>query len=120
MSRCNVNCTVPPVSSTLNGNNFILSPNPVSSGTLSIAIKSSSPWFYPPAPIDPVTGMPQQPVMVLPKVNITIYSQSGSLMQSYTNKVLPAQLDISSFAQGVYMVVFEKNGQTESFNIIKN
>jgi hypothetical protein len=120
MSRCNVDCTVPPVSSTLNGNNFILSPNPVSSGALSIAIKSSSPWFYPPAPIDPVTGMPQQPVIVFPRVNITIYSQSGSLMQSYTNKVLPAQLDISSFAQGVYMVVFEKNGQTESFNIIKN
>ena len=120
MSRCNVDCVTQPISGTLTGNNFILSPNPVSSGTLSIAIKSTSPWFYPPSTLDPITGLPQPPVLVTPRVNITIYSQSGTLMQSYTNKLLPAQLDISTFSQGVYMVVFEKNGQTESFNIIKN
>ena len=51
--------------------------------------------------------------------NIKIYSSSGSLLQSYNNKFVPALIDISSLTQGSYLVIFEHFGKIENYTIIK-
>ncbi|WP_026977453.1 T9SS type A sorting domain-containing protein [Flavobacterium tegetincola] len=119
MNRCNTDCDTSAPSNSVSGLNFILSPNPVSSGLLTIDIKPSSPWFYPPGTIDPITGMPIPAPLVIKKVNISIFTSSGTLVQSYSNKIIPTQIDISSLANGNYIVLFEHFGATESYNIIK-
>lgn len=119
MNRCNVDCEIPNDLGTVVGTNFILSPNPVSSGILSIDIKPLSPWFYPPVTIDPNTGLPVQAPLVLKRVNINIYTSSGTLVQTHTNKLIPTQIDISNLSNGNYIVLIEHFGLFESFSIIK-
>lgn len=120
MSRCNVECSTIPPSNGVVGDNFILSPNPVTNtDLLDIAIKSTSPWFYPPGTIDPITGMPIPAPLVIQKVNIKIYSSAGTFLQSYNNKFVPAQIDISNLTQGSYLVIFEHYGKIENYTIIK-
>lgn len=120
MNRCTIDCsTTPPINGVV-GNNFILSPNPVTNNNLlDIAIKNTSPWFYPPATIDPNTGLPIPPPLTIKKVNISIYGSSMNLLQSYTNKTVPTQLDISTLPQGSYLVIFEHFGLFENYTIIK-
>ena len=120
MNRCTIDCSTTPPNNGVVGNNFILSPNPVTNNSmLDIAIKNTSPWFYPPATIDPNTGLPIPPPLTIKKVNISIYGSSMNLLQSYTNKTVPTQLDISTLPQGSYLVIFEHFGLFENYTIIK-
>lgn len=121
MNRCTIDCSyTPTIPSGIVGNNFILSPNPVTNtDLLDIAIKNTSPWFYPPATIDSIDGIPFSAPIVIKKVNIQIYSSSGTLLQSYNNKLVPTQIDISNLTQGSYLVIFEHFGKIENYTIIK-
>ena len=120
MNRCTIDCSATPPNNGVVGTNFILSPNPVTNNNmLDIAIKNTSPWFYPPATIDPNTGLPIPPPLTIKKVNISIYGSSMNLLQSYTNKTVPTQLDISTLPQGSYLVIFEHFGLFENYTIIK-
>jgi hypothetical protein len=108
------------------GNNFILTPNPVTSGTLTVSVREQAPWFYvenPPS--NPGGGQNLNPnpdgngYLISPiVVNISIFNQMGIMVQSFYNKTLPSQLNIPNLTTGSYIVVFEYLGQTESYNII--
>lgn len=110
------------------GNNFILTPNPVTNGTLTVNVREQAPWFYvenPPS--NPGGGQHLSPnpdgneYLISPiVVNISIFNQMGIMVQSFYNKTLPSQLSIANLTTGSYIVVFEYLGQTESYNIIVN
>ena len=106
----------------VNKDNFILNPNPLTDGLLNISIKYGAPWFYVVVPggLTDSDGLPLLTLIPRIRVNITIFNQSGNLVQSYTNRSMPTQLNLSDLPQGTYIVLFEFQGQLESYTIIKN
>jgi hypothetical protein len=120
LNRCTMDCYVPP-STTLIGDNFILNPNPLTDGLLNISLKYGAPWFSVIVPgLTDSDGQPVTTFIINIRVNISIFNQSGGLMQSFNNSTMPAQLNLSTLSQGTYIVMFEYQGQTESYTIIKN
>jgi hypothetical protein len=124
INSCSQDCS-PPFSGLI-GENFILTPNPVTDGILNVQVRSDAPWYYsadddttnPLDPSDDLGDGSNRPLLLL-RANITIYNQLGILVQSFSNTIMPTSLIISSLPQGSYLVVFEFLGQTESHTIIK-
>lgn len=123
MNTCNNAC--PPPFSGIIGNNFILTPNPVTNGMLNVSIKPNAPWFpslevipnpneIGISPIDGGGGM-NRPI----RVNITVANQMGVIVLNFPNTLMPANLNLSSLPSGTYLVIFEYLGQIESHTIIK-
>lgn len=125
MNRCTEECnTNNPI---ITGENFIISPNPVSQGELlGINVNHNAPWFTTTVVIDPILNQGisdnngnQTITNYTPTVNISILNQFGNLVLNFPNTVLPTSLDVSSLPTGTYLVVIEYQGQIESNTIIK-
>jgi hypothetical protein len=122
MFSCNNPC--PPPFNGIVGNNFILTPNPVTNGILNVSIKPNAPWFpildVTPDPdeigIDPIGGGSNRPI----RVNITIANQVGAIVLNFPNTLMPASLNLSNLPTGSYYVHFEYIGQIESHIILKH
>jgi hypothetical protein len=130
LNRCTIDCnTSTPIINT--GLNFILNPNPVTNDILNINVKYNAPWFIIPVNIgngnnfDITNEFGESNYQLIPNisVNITIFNQLGVPVLQFPNTSVhptPAELDVSSLQAGTYMVVFEYQGQVESYTIIKN
>lgn len=130
LNRCTIDCnTSTPIINT--GLNFILNPNPVTNDILNINVKYNAPWFIIPVNIgngnnfDITNEFGESNYQLIPNisVNITIFNQLGEPLLQFPNTSVhptPAELDVSSLQAGTYMVVFEYQGQVESYTIIKN
>jgi hypothetical protein len=130
LSRCTIDCnTSTPIINT--GLNFILNPNPVTNDILNIHVKNDAPWFIIPVNIgngnnfDITNEFGENNYQLIPNisVNIAIYNQLGVPVLQFPNTSVhptPAELNVSSLQAGTYMVVFEYQGQVESYTIIKN
>jgi hypothetical protein len=123
MNTCNNAC--PPPFSGIIGNNFILTPNPLTNSMLNVSIKPNAPWFpslevipnpneIGISPIDGGGGM-NRPI----RVNVTVANQMGVTVLNFPNTLMPANLNLSSLPSGTYLVIFEHLGQIESHTIIK-
>ena len=121
MNRCTNNCIVPGPTPLI-GDNFILNPNPLTDGLLNISIKHNAPWFYViiPGGLTDENGLPVRTLIQRIRVNISIFNQSGMMVQSFNNSPMPIQLNLSNLPQGTYVVVLEHQGNMESYTIIKN
>lgn len=108
------------------GDNFIISPVPVTDNTLNVAINPQAPWFQnnngggtdphlDPDPIDGGSGVPSTVV-----VNVYFYDQMGTEVLAFLNKTIPSPLDLNNLSAGTYIVLFEYQGQTESQTFVKN
>lgn len=130
LNRCTIDCnTSIPIINT--GLNFILNPNPVTNDILNINVKYNAPWFIIPVNIgngnnfDITNEFGESNYQLIPNisVNITIFNQLGVPVLQFPNTSVhptPAELDVSSLQAGTYVVVFEYQGQVESYTIIKN
>ena len=130
LNRCTIDCnTSIPIINT--GLNFTLNPNPVTNDILNIHVKYNAPWFIIPVNIgngsnfDITNEFGENNYQLIPNisVNITIFNQLGVPVLQFPNTSVhptPAELDVSSLQAGTYMVVFEYQGQVESYTIIKN
>lgn len=126
LTRCTIACDIPADPSPIVGANFLVSPNPVTSGLVTIGVKADAPWFLIPETNDPLnpshnTGGNQ--LLERIRVNMSIFNSLGILVQQYTNLLVhptPAQINISNLPSGSYIIIFEYFGQTESYTIIKS
>ncbi len=130
LNRCTIDCnTSTPIINT--GLNFILNPNPVTNDILNINVKYNAPWFIIPVNIgngnnfDITNEFGESNYQLIPNisVNITIFNQLGVPVLQFPNTSVhptPAELDVSSLQAGTYIVLFEYQGQLESYTIIKN
>ncbi len=125
MNRCTEDCnTVNPI---ITGDNFTISPNPVTQGELlGINVNYNAPWFTTTVAVDPNLNQGisdnngnQTITNYTPTVNISILNQVGNIVLSFPNTVLPTSLDLSTIPTGTYLVVIEYQGQIESNTIIK-
>ncbi|MDI1317713.1 T9SS type A sorting domain-containing protein [Flavobacterium sp.] len=123
MNNCSSECSDP--FNGIVGNNFILTPNPVSEGLLNITVKYEAPWFTT-INNNPVGNVPSLDLGIgnlvtnyNPIVTVTIFNQSGSLLLTFPNTALPELLNIGNLPQGTYLVLIEYQGQLESYTIIK-
>lgn len=116
----------PPVTGVV-GENFILSPVPVTNGTLQLALTNNAPWFLiggdnggvngNPS-LDPGSGEPYVPSFVT--VNISIYNSVGFLVINLPNTTIPSSIDLNSLPAGTYIINFEYQGQIEAHTFVKN
>lgn len=130
MNRCTIDCnTSTPIINT--GLNFTLNPNPVTNDILNITVKNNAPWFIIPVNVgngnnfDISNEFGETNYQLIPNisVNISIFNQLGAPVLQFPNTPVhptPAELDVSSLQAGTYVVVFEYEGQVESYTIIKN
>ena len=130
LNRCTIDCnTTTPIINT--GLNFTLNPNPVTNDILNINVKYNAPWFIIPVNIgngnnfDITNEFGESNYQLIPNisVNISIFNQLGVPVLQFPNTSVhptPAELDVSSLQAGTYVVVFEYQGQVESYTIIKN
>ena len=116
----------PPING-IEGENFILSPVPVTNGTLQVGLTNNAPWFIiggdnggsgSNPSLDPGTGVPYVPASVV--VNVSIYNQIGLLVMNLPNRTIPTSIDLNSLPAGTYIINFEYQGQIESNTFVKN
>lgn len=107
------------------GDNFLLSPVPVTNNSLVISINQQAPWFLNTGgnngtgvSLDPGTGGSSVPSQVT--VAVQIFNQSGIQVLNFPNRIIPTTLDLSSLNAGTYVIVFSYQGLTESHTFIKN
>ena len=115
-----------PPSNSIEGENFILSPVPVTNGTLQLALTNTAPWFLTGGntggnnnpSLDPGTGEPYLPSSVI--VNVSIYNQGGILVLDLPGTTIPSTINLNSLHAGTYFINFEYQGQIESHTFVKN
>jgi hypothetical protein len=115
----------PPINA-IEGDNFILSPVPVTNGTLQLALTNTAPWFLTGGntggnnnpSLDPGTGEPYVPSSVI--VNVSIYNQGGILVLDLPGTTIPSTINLNSLPAGTYFINFEYQGQIESHTFVKN
>ena len=128
MNSCDNEC--PPPYNGIIGDNFVLNPNPVTNGILNISIKNNAPWFLTSGNNNSLNSgfgaatnfldNPRDQLNSRIRVNIKVFNQIGLLLLTQNNTLLPAQINLSPFPPGNYLVSIEYMGQTESHTIIKN
>jgi hypothetical protein len=124
LNRCTMDCSTPITS--IVGENFILSPVPVTNGLLQVGLTNNAPWFIiggdsggsSNPSLDPGTGVPYVPASVV--VNVSIYNQIGLLVMNLPNRTIPTSIDLNSLPVGTYIINFEYQGQIESHTFVKN
>jgi hypothetical protein len=115
----------PPVNG-IEGENFILSPVPVTNGLLQVGLTNNAPWFIiggdsggsSNPSLDPGTGVQYVPASVI--VNVSIYNQIGLLVMNLPNRTIPSSIDLNALPAGTYIINFEYQGQIESHTFVKN
>lgn len=116
----------PPING-IEGENFFLSPVPVTNGSLQVALTNNAPWFIiggdnggsgSNPSLDPGTGVPYVPAYVV--VNVSIYNQIGLLVLNLPNRTIPSSIDLNALPAGTYIINFEYQGQIESHTFVKN
>ena len=113
----------PPING-IEGENFILSPVPVTNGTLQVGLTNNAPWFIISGgsgsnpSLDPGTGVPYVPASVI--VNVSIYNQIGLLVMNLPNRTIPSSIDLNTLPAGTYIINFEYQGLIESHTFVKN
>jgi hypothetical protein len=122
ITTCSYDYTPP--SSAIQGDNFILSPVPVTNGVLQVNLTSDAPWFLTTGNnggspyLDPGNGEPYVPSSVI--VNVQIYNQSGLLVLNLPNRTIPSSINLNSLPAGTYIINFAYQSQIESHTFIKN
>lgn len=115
----------PPINAIV-GDNFILSPVPVTNGTLQLALTNTAPWFLivgnsgnnSNPSLNPGTGVPYVPSPVT--VNVSINNQVGLLVLNLPNTIIPSTINLNSLSAGTYIINFEYQNQIENHTFVKN
>ncbi len=123
MNSCLSDCQ-PPFSGLI-GENFILTPNPVTNGNLHITLTPNAPWFANLGSnnggISIISADPNGGLGSLPPIYVDISianSSTGISVLNFPNQLISANLDLSTLSPGNYIVTFSYQGQFETYSIV--